>query len=66
VELIQIHLPNQLNVLNKQGVKFINPNLNPTIANYVFDSIPLLMKKTAVGGSGGDTLEEIRQNTLAL
>jgi hypothetical protein len=57
---------NQLNVLNKQGTKFINPNLNPTAANYVFDSLTATNEEAAVGGSGGDTLEEIRQNTLAL
>jgi hypothetical protein len=57
---------NQLNNLNKQGAKFINPNLISTSANYVFDSLTATNEEAAVGGSGGDTLEEIRQNTLAL
>ena len=41
-------------------------NLNPTTANYVFSSISCNNPAAASGGRGGDTTEEIRQNTLAL
>jgi hypothetical protein len=56
----------ELTTLNKSGVKFVNLNLNPTTADYVFNSLTATNETSATGGSGGDTLEEIRQNTLAL
>jgi hypothetical protein len=35
-------------------------------ANYIFNSISVTNPEAASGGKGGDTLEEIRQNTLSL
>jgi hypothetical protein len=55
---------NELNILNTTNTNFINPNLNPTIANYIFNSLSATNPEAANGGKGGDTPEEIRQNTL--
>jgi len=57
---------NTLNNLNTNTSRFNNINLNPTTANYVFASLSATNLQAASGGKGGDTLEEIRQNTLAL
>jgi hypothetical protein len=57
---------NTLITLNRDNVKFNNVNLNSTTANYVFNSLAANNVNAASGGRGGDTLEEIRQNTLAL
>jgi hypothetical protein len=57
---------NTLTALNRDNVKFNNVNLNSTTANYVFNSLAANNVNAASGGRGGDTLEEIRQNTLAL
>jgi hypothetical protein len=57
---------NTLITLNRDNVKFNNVNLNSTTANYVFNSLAANNINAASGGRGGDTLEEIRQNTLAL
>ena len=55
-----------LNVLDKTNVKFLNTNLNSTTANYTFNSLTGTNQDATSGGKGGDTLEEIRQNTLSL
>jgi hypothetical protein len=57
---------NSLTNLNTGNIKFNNSNLNSTTANYIFASISATNPTAATGGRGGDTLEEIRQNTLAL
>jgi hypothetical protein len=57
---------NTLTSLNTSNCKFNNINLNSTTANYVFSSLASNNLEAATGGRGGDTLEEIRQNTLAL
>jgi hypothetical protein len=57
---------NTLINLNTTNTKFNNINLNPTTANYIFNSLATNNLEAASGGRGGDTLEEIRQNTLAL
>jgi hypothetical protein len=57
---------NSLINLNTSNTKFNNTNLNPTTANYIFNSLATNNPIAASGGRGGDTLEEIRQNTLAL
>jgi hypothetical protein len=44
---------------------FSTQNLNTTTADYVFNSLSINNPNAATGGKGGDTLEEIRQNTLA-
>jgi len=59
-------LANNLNSLNKNNTKFITTGLNPTTADYVYDSLTAINLNAATGGKGGDTLEEIRQNSLSL
>jgi len=57
---------NSLTNLNTSNTKFNNFNLNSTTSNYIFASLSTTNPIAATGGRGGDTLEEIRQNTLAL
>ena len=57
---------NTLTSLNTINCKFNLTNLNSTTANYIFNSLSSNNPEAASGGRGGDTLEEIRQNTLAL
>ena len=51
-------------VVNTSNVKFLNSNLNSTTSNYIFSTIAVNNISAASGGSDGDTLEEIRQNSL--
>ena len=44
---------------------FINKNLNVTTANNIFSTIVINNEEAASGGKSGDTIQEIRQNTLA-
>ncbi len=55
-----------LNTLNTSNASFNNPSLNSTTANYIFNSLSATNPIAASGGKGGDTLEEIKQNTLML
>jgi hypothetical protein len=57
---------NTLTNISNIGVKFNNNNLNTTTANYIFNSLASSNPLAASGGKGGDSIEEIRQNTLAL
>ena len=57
---------NSLTNLNTGNTRFNNSNLNSTTSNYIFASLSTTNPIAATGGRGGDTLEEIRQNTLAL
>jgi hypothetical protein len=57
---------NTLNILNTTTVQFTQNNLNSTTSQYIFNSITALNPEAATGGRGGDTLEEIKQNTLML
>jgi hypothetical protein len=57
---------NTLTSINSSQTKFNNINLDPTLANYVFNSLASNNIEAASGGKGGDNIEEIRQNTLAL
>ncbi len=54
-----------LNTLDTSNANFNNPSLNSTIANYIFNTLAATNLTAAAGGRGGDTLEEIRQNTLS-
>jgi len=56
---------NSLTNVSPINVKFNNTNLNSTTANYVFNSLSPNNPLAASGGKAGDTIEEIRQNTLA-
>jgi hypothetical protein len=55
-----------LNTLSTDTLKFGNSNLGSnTIAQEVFDSFALSNPKAADGGSDGDNIEEIRQNSIS-
>jgi len=56
---------NTLTNINTTNINFNQINLNQTTANYIFGSISSNNSDAASGGRGGDTIEEIRQNTLA-
>ena len=55
---------NTLTNLDTQFIKFNTPGLDPTTADYIFTSLSSNNPIPANGGKSGDTLEEIRQNTL--
>jgi hypothetical protein len=57
---------NTLTSVSPTNVKFNTTNLNATAANYIFSSLASNNPLAATGGKAGDTVEEIRQNTLAL
>ena len=57
---------NTLTRVDLTNVKFTNINLNPTTSNYIYASLSANNPIAASGGKAGDTIEEIRQNTLAL
>ena len=50
--------------LNTTNTKFNSINLNSVTANYIFGSLTVTNPVAASGGSAGDTLEQLRQNTL--
>jgi hypothetical protein len=56
---------NTLTQIDNIGVNFLQSNLNPLTANNVFSSLSSTNPIAASGGKAGDTIEEIRQNTLA-
>ena len=56
---------NDLSTLNTSNVIFNGINLNSTTANYIFGSIAVNNPNAADGGQAGDTIEEIRQNTIS-
>jgi hypothetical protein len=51
-------------ITNPSIIKFNSNNLNTTTANYIYGTILANNSSAASGGSDGDTLEEIRQNSL--
>ena len=54
-----------LTQVDDSNIVFVNPNLpNATLANQIFDSIATNNELAADGGMDGDTIEEIRQNSL--
>jgi hypothetical protein len=57
---------NTLTSINTTNINFNQINLNATTANYIFRSLSSNNPEAASGGRAGDTVEEIRQNTLAL
>jgi hypothetical protein len=57
---------NALTSITPGFTQFSQVNLSPTTANYVFTSLAANNPAAADGGKAGDTIEEIRQNTLAL
>jgi hypothetical protein len=53
-----------LTTVQSADIKFLKSNLNNITAQTVFNSIAVTNPKAASGGKDGDTLEEIRQNSL--
>ena len=57
---------NTINQLSTPGITFINSNISSdSIAQFVFDSTAVNNPKAASGGQDGDSIEEIRQNSLS-
>ena len=56
---------NNLTNLNTSTVRFLNNNLNATTAQYIFDSVTANNPSAASGGQDGDSITEIRENTLS-
>ena len=56
---------NTVTTISSTGnIAFQNSNLNSVTSNYIFSSVTVNNELAASGGGDGDTLEEIRQNTL--
>jgi hypothetical protein len=47
------------------NVTFMKSNLDPILAQQIFDSLAVTNPSAADGGGDGDTVEEIRQNTIS-
>lgn len=63
---IQANVPvNFLNSIEKRGVKYNSVRFDVALANFIFKTLTCTNTKAAQGGQDGDTLKEIRQNTLA-
>ena len=56
---------NNLTNLNTSTVSFLNSNLNSATAQYIFDSLAVNNPTAASGGQDGDSITEIRENTLS-
>jgi len=56
---------NNLTNLDTSTVRFLNNNLNATTAQYIFDSVAVNNPSAASGGQDGDSITEIRENTLS-
>lgn len=52
-------------LLGTTNINFSNSGLNQVTANYIFSTVAVNNPQAATGGGDGDTVEEIRQNTLA-
>tara|TARA_B110000259_G_scaffold151494_1_gene171201 strand:+ start:21 stop:1862 length:1842 start_codon:yes stop_codon:yes gene_type:complete len=58
-------LSNTLTKINTSNIKFIKGGLDPNLSQYVFSSIATNNPTAASGGQDGDTIEEIRQNSIS-
>ena len=56
---------NTLTNVDTTNTTFIQPTLNASLAQYVFDSVAVNNPNAATGGADGDSIEEIRQNTIS-
>jgi hypothetical protein len=55
---------NTINTITPGTANFSQTNLSPILSNDIFTSLSANNPEAASGGKGGDTLEEIRQNSL--
>ena len=62
---LQANVP--ANTINKLGTLFVKvtPNVDVSLLQYVRDSLTVNNISPATGGGAGDTVEEIRQNSMA-
>jgi hypothetical protein len=56
---------NTLTNVDTTNTTFIQPTLNASLAQYVFDSVAVNNAGAATGGADGDSTEELRQNTIS-
>ena len=56
---------NELTNLDTSTSRFLKTNLTPNSANYIFNTLASNNNNAASGGKDGDTLEEIRQNSIS-
>jgi hypothetical protein len=56
---------NTLTNVSTTNVRFLKSNLNPTTSQYIFNSLTSNNETAASGGKDGDTIEELRQNTIS-
>ena len=56
---------NTLTNLNTSTIQFIKADLNANTSQYVFNSLAATNPIAASGGQDGDTIEEIRQNSIS-
>lgn len=56
---------NDLTLLNTSTIKFLKNNLNATTSQYIFNSVASNNESAASGGQDGDSIEEIRQNSIS-
>jgi hypothetical protein len=56
---------NDLTILNTGTIRFLKNNLNSTTAQYIFNSVASNNESAASGGQDGDSIEEIRQNSIS-
>ena len=63
---VEANVPaNSITTLNTSTVRFNKTGLNTTTANYIFGTVAANNEYAASGGQDGDTVEEIRQNTIS-
>lgn len=63
---VEANVPaNSITTLNTSTVRFNKTGLNSTTANYIFGTVAANNEIAASGGQDGDTVEEIRQNTIS-
>jgi hypothetical protein len=63
---VESNIPaNSITGINTSNVRFNKSGLNSTTANYIFGTIATNNENPASGGQDGDTVEEIRQNTIS-
>jgi len=58
-------LANTLTQVDTSTVQFVKSGLNNTVAQFVFDSIAANNPIAASGGQDGDTIDEIRNNSIS-
>ena len=63
---VEANVPaNSITTLNTSTIRFNQTGLNSTTANYIFGTAAVNNEAAASGGQDGDTVEEIRQNTIS-